>query len=209
MYDEIFGDVKALLAANDGEATSIGIFPFRKRSEHIWRVFLWAKRLLDEGQYDVDTKRECVLIAALFHDVGYAAALDSSRHAENGALLFEQYACDNGYDSQQRDFIAHLIRNHSNKRLLDEEDTPMELVILMEADLLDETGAMSIVWDCMMEGAQAEQSFEKTYRHMVAHSSKMLNRNPMKTAIAKEYWASKQTLLREFMRQLALDLAIG
>lgn len=32
----------------------------------------------------------------------------------------------------------------------------------MEADLLDETGALSIVWDCMIERSKEKQTFEKT-----------------------------------------------
>jgi uncharacterized protein len=48
-------------------------------------------------------------------------------------------------------FVVFLVKNHSNKQLMTAKGTPLELILLMEADLLDETGALSIVWDCMME----------------------------------------------------------
>ena len=108
-----------------------------------------------------------------------------------------------------REFISYLINNHSKKELFDDEGAPLELVLLIEADLLDETGALSIVWDCMMEGGQAEQNYIKTYKHIEEYSFKSLNRNPMKTDKAKEFWVVKQKLMREFFNQLAFDLAIN
>ena len=90
--------------------------------------------------------------------------------------------------------------------MLNIDGTPLELIILMEADILDETGALSIVWDCMMEGGQSEQSFVKTYKHIEAYSYKALENNPMQTEKAKEFWASKQDLMKEFLKQLAFDL---
>jgi uncharacterized protein len=76
----------------------------------------------------------------------------------------------------------------------------------MEADLLDETGALSIVWDCMMEGEAQIQTFEKTYNHIMNYSYKSLKENPMVTDKAKQYWESKQNLVKEFIEQLAFDL---
>jgi uncharacterized protein len=208
MYNEIFEYVKNVLADNDGEATKISKFPFRKRSEHIWRVFQWAKRLMDEDNSDDTVDRDSVLIAALFHDSGYALSLDGSQHAENSAVVFNQYASDKNFDDKRQNFISYLISNHSKKSLLDAEDTPLELIILMEADMLDETGALSIIWDCMTEGSQTEQNFIKTYRHIEAYSNKTLKANPMRTDRAKKFWIKKQSLMREFLEQLAFDLMI-
>ena len=209
MYKEIFDDVKRFLADNDGEATKIAHFPFRKRSEHTWRVFQWAKRLIDGNDSGVAIDTDSVLIAALFHDVGYALSLDGPQHADNSAVVFNEYASKKNMDSKKQDFISYLISNHSKKSLLNIEGTPLELVILMEADMLDETGALSIIWDCMMEGGQAEQSFANTYKHIEAYSYKALENNPMQTTKAKEFWANKQNLMREFLKQLSFDLAIN
>jgi uncharacterized protein len=87
-----------------------------------------------------------------------------------------------------------------------EKDTPIELILLMEADILDETGAMMIAWDCMSEGAQEGQSYKKTFERIFEKSYKMTTENPMITKKAKMYWEKKQKLIREFIEQYRYDL---
>lgn len=140
--------------------------------------------------------------------MGYTLSLDNSKHVENSAVLCEKYLTENGYDSEFINLVVYLVKNHTNKELMTVRDTPLELVVLMEADLLDETGALSIVWDCMMEGSQQMQTFEKTYNHILNYSNKSLNVNPMITAKAKAFWESKQNLMQEFIKQLSFDLGI-
>jgi uncharacterized protein len=205
MYEKIFEDIKIYLADSHGEMSKIGSFPFRKRSEHIMRVYNWAGRLM-EGIDSSAVDKDAVLIAALFHDVGYAISSKGSGHAANSAAIFKEYAEKYDLTREKSEFISFLISNHSNKELMFEEGTPLELIILMEADLLDETGALSIVWDCMMEGGQDEQSFIKTYCHIKKYSGKILESNPMFTTKAKEIWREKQKLVEEFIRQLGYDL---
>ncbi|MCL2058613.1 MAG: hypothetical protein FWH01_06090 [Oscillospiraceae bacterium] len=208
-HNDMYGYVKEMLAENDIAATKNKSFPFRRRSEHIWRVVKWTERLIDGNGISGAIDTDSLLAAAVFHDSGYAISIDGSRHAANSAVFFDRYVAEKGLACGNYDFTRYLISNHSNKYMMDDGDTPTELVTLMEADLLDETGAMSIVWDCMMEGGQDEQSFLKTYRHMESFSGDMLENNPMKTKKAREIWAGKQDLYREFLRHLAYDLAVG
>ncbi|MEG0894843.1 MAG: HD domain-containing protein [Oscillospiraceae bacterium] len=208
MYNEIFNFVKEYLQQHNGEFIKSNKFPFRKRSEHTWRVFKWTQRLIENGDFDDSLDKESVLIASLFHDIGYLTDQDNSMHAENSAKIFIQYAKDNNYDETKSKFIEYLIYHHSDKDIINCESTPLELAILMEADLLDETGALSIVWDCMMEGNQAEQTFIKTYNHIKNFSLEIMSSNPMRTEIGKKYWLEKQSLTFEFIRQLEFDLDI-
>jgi len=207
MYDAIFRDVKAILSGCE-YATKNALLPFRTRSAHIWRVFLWARRLMGDQTSDRRADEESLLTAALFHDTGYALQPDGQKHADGSAVLFSRYMKEKGIAFANPDFIISLIRNHSAKSLMREKDTPIELILLMEADLLDETGAMTIAWDCMAEGAQTEQSFEGAYRRIEAFTRKQLAENPMVTESARAIWADKQALIRRFMSHLAFDLGI-
>jgi len=209
----MFDYVKDFLAKTGGEspeweAKAVGGFrPFRVRSEHTKRVFRWAERLLDDVKDNVAIDTEAVLTAVIFHDVGYGLSETGADHAEKGAGVFEEYAAVNNMDKDKSGFISYLIRNHStNKAIFNDENTPLELIILMEADSLDELGAMSILWDCLAEGNENEQSYVKTYEKIKRFSGNILSNNPMRTAKAREYLAQKQDLVKAFLNQLEIDL---
>ncbi len=203
MYEKMFQFVNKHLENTDNEASKIGFPGFRKRAEHIKRVFMWAKRLIERESH---VNKEAVLVSAIFHDVGYALAEDNAKHAEHSAILCKKYLSENGFDTEFTDYVVYLVRNHSNKELMTSKGTPLELILLMEADLLDETGALSIVWDCMVEGAQKIQTYEKTYCHILNYSYKSTIENPMITPTAKDLWENKRKLVQEFVNQLSYDL---
>ena len=78
-YDKVFSDVKEYLDKNDVNASKLLTkFPFRKRADHIFRVYVWTKRLLEKLR-NRKINEKLVLIAALFHDIGYALSVNSKR----------------------------------------------------------------------------------------------------------------------------------
>ena len=205
MYNDIFNEVKNYLEIHGGEEDDRG-FTFRKRSGHIWRVFKWAQRLIEDCTESIN--RDALLLAALFHDIGYSQSL--SDHANQSALLFHEYAKDRKIEYSLAEFVEYLIRNHSNKEILFSTEIPLELVYLLEADMLDETGALGIIWDAMMIGGRFAKNYVETYDLLSSHScaKNLLDVNPMRTAKAREIWANKQNLIKEFFIQLEYDLAI-
>jgi uncharacterized protein len=130
----MFQFVKGYLESNNGELSKTGLFPFRKRSEHIRRVLMWAKRLTEGEEF---VNKEAVLTSAIFHDIGYAVSEDDSGHAKYSAVICESYLKENNFDSEFISLVIYLVKNHSNKELMKSSDTPLELILLMEADLLD------------------------------------------------------------------------
>lgn len=203
MFESMLEFVKQQLEQNGGEVSPYAVF--RKRSEHIKRVFMWVERLANEI---TPINREALMVAAIFHDVGYGVTVESERHAEYSAKICEEYLYNHGFTPNFIEFVTFLVCNHSRKELLVQGDTPVELIVLMEADLLDETGALSIVWDCMNNGSQKEQSFEKTYKHIKKYSARILECNPMVTAPARRFWKEKQKLVKEFLVHLAHDMGV-
>lgn len=200
-YQALFHYVQNCLDKSEEES---GKFPFRKRSDHIRRVYIWAKRL---AAHYPDVNKDLLFTAALFHDVGYAAMPGKEEeHAKYSREIFIRYAQENNYPQEFIDSVGYLIANHSHKELMTAEGTCMELILLMEADLLDETGAMAIIWDAMAEGNENEQSFSKTYTRLMRYTEKLMKKNPMVTPYGKELWQKKQALTKEFMDQLAFDL---
>ncbi len=204
-HENMFDYVKEKLILNQGEKCDHGAFPFRMRSEHIRCVYAWAQRLISD---DMNINREALLTAAIFHDSGYGMYSEKKSHAEQGAIECETYLKANGYEEDFINFVIYLVRNHSTKAMLTLEDTPLELILLMEADWMDETGALSIVWDCMMEGSKETQTFENTYEHIQSYTLKDMKRNPMVTPKAKALWQKKRDLVDAFLEHLAYDLGM-
>ena len=185
-----------------------GRFPFRSRESHTLRVAQWAQRIWNEDGENADP--EVLLCAALLHDIGYYAK-NGEDHAEIGAELAESYLRNEGYEPDFIRRVCYCIRLHSHKEYLKQPErfeaelTP-ELQILMEADLLDECGAIAVVFDCMAEGLETEQSFEKTYQRIQKNSPEFLECNWMKSPSARIYWQERQTLLRDFLEQYRAEL---
>lgn len=202
-YQEIMNFVQKTLEENGGERDSKGRFPFRKRSEHIQRVYTWAVRLLEE---DSPIDKEALLLAALFHDIGYDDMDNADTHQIRSAEITKRYLEAKNYENSLVKRVCYLVENHSEKDLLWDEDTPLDLVLLMEADLLDETGALAIVWDTMMEARKENATFEQVYNHILDFSHREIQNCPMKTEKAKLFWKQKECLVNSFLSELKRDL---
>jgi len=115
--------------------------PFRNRFDHTMRVLKWAHRIhkIEGGDLEIIT------LAILFHDTGWSDTVD---HALVGAELAEKYLSGKDVDPVLVDRITLAVRTH-NKRQEPEESLPIENLIVMDADLLDEVGVTTLVWDAM------------------------------------------------------------
>jgi uncharacterized protein len=206
MYENMMEYIQKEFKKNDINSTKlVEKYLFRNRFTHCKRVCKWVEKLIDE---DESIDKESLIIASLFHDIGYINASEGKDHAKHGAEICKEYLLKTHQYEEKIDFISFLIENHSNKELYLLDGTRKELILLMEADLLDETGALGIVWDCMAEGRKEEQSYEATYNHIKEKSGKMLIKNPMITEKAKKYWEEKQKLVEYFIEKLGIDIGI-
>ena len=201
MFEEYLKYVKDYLTIHNGLVPPHPQMSFRTKFDHIVRVLGWAKRLT-EGRNDVD--KEVLYTAAIFHDIGYSNKVKEF-HAERGAEVFYEYGIKRNMDLDFIEKVKNLIHLHSSKELLKEKNIPIELIILMEADILDEEGALRMVWYSIDKGVTGAQSYEEVYKHIVMGNNKRLV-NPMVTEKAKYYWNEKQKLVEAFTKQLESDV---
>ncbi len=174
---------------------------FRNRYEHSLRVYKWAKKLaVDFENIDLDI----CLTSCIFHDVGYAYG--QSDHPVNSVKIFKEYAKANNLDSKFIDIVSNIIYVHSDKNLLKDPNSSPELIILLEADLMDEEGALGVVWDLFSEGMAKPDSFDCGLETLYKHSAHILNQDYMVTPLAKKIWNEKKELVRDFILQLKEDL---
>ncbi len=199
-YDEMLSFVEEVLFENDEERRVTSRHSFRSRYRHITRVLGWCKRI----ECDLECDSTVLYTSAIFHDAGYSKGQDG--HAYNSALIFKKYADDHNFDKDFTDKVYDVILKHSDKRLLNDPTSPNELIILLEADLLDEEGALGLVWDLMARGAKHSISYEESIDEIMNHSGHILNQDYMVTPKAKYYWDRKKKFVAEFLDELKFDL---
>lgn len=204
-YETLFDYVKEALAVYDhhgGEAVTRIKY---SRFEHTERVYRWMMILAEDFAFEIDM--ESLQIATIFHDIGYSLNKENMHfHAQDGAVLCREYLDSIGYLSEKADFICDLIARHSDKKELHREDAPLELVLLMEADLLDDTGAHGIVMDAWIQATKEDVSFESILEHIKKFSWKQMQTNPMRTEKARRIWEEKKELTNRFVESLTVDM---
>lgn len=73
------------------------------------------------------------------------------------------------------------------------DDIPGELILLMEADLLDDIGAQGLVLDAWLEVAcEKNVTFESILAHMERYTLRMMQDNPMRTEEGIRIWNKKK-----------------
>ncbi len=125
--------------------------PFRDRFDHTVRVLKWAHRIqkVEGGNLEIIT------LAILFHDSGWSDTVD---HALVGAELAEKYLLSKNVEPVIIDKITSAVQTH-NKRQEAQGNLPIENLIVMDADILDEIGVTTLVWDAMATATEDEPSY--------------------------------------------------
>ncbi len=210
-YEDMFKYVEGLLVEYDSHGGGQKNKIKYSRIDHIKRVYNWMLKLyygyLDNNSIDKDSiDIDSLKIATIFHDSGYCK-IERENHALVGADICRKYLLEHNYPLEKIDFIYELIKHHSDKeRLMD--DISIELILLMEADLLDDTGAHGIVIDVWVEAFSKDSTFESILKHIENYTQKLMKVNPMRTERAKNIWNKKKELTDEFYNQYKEDLAI-
>ncbi len=176
------------------------VFLFRDRFTHTLRVMKWCERLLEE----VPAQREIVLAAAALHDIGYSVG--TQNHAAHSAKLAEGFLRGEGYGESFLLNVCDLVARHSDKHL-PAEKMSNELIVLQDADCLDEIGTMTVLWDAMDEGTKQEQSYEKTCLRIEASYRRMLGRDrQLKSALGQRLYRERFEVLENIIREMKYEL---
>ena len=199
-YNEMLEYVKNELLENDLERQRTVKHTFRSRYKHITRVLGWCKRIED----DLECDKDILYTSAIFHDIGYKYGQEE--HAVASSAMFKEYAEKHNFDKEFTEKVAYNIFHHSEKKLLNDENTSNELILLLEADLLDEEGALAIVWDLLARGAKLPKDYHEALDEIYGFSGKILDQDFMKTKKAKMYWERKKEFVKNFIDELKFDL---
>lgn len=203
MYEKMIEYVREILE-NNGVTANEKTFSFRNRFEHTMRVFEWAKRINKNEKGD----REVVEISAIFHDVGKGMKRERP-HAETGAEICKQYLERVGFDRKKAELIVRSVRVHSSKTIPASE-LSIEERILMDADMLDETGAMAVLWESVDSMGESSSGYIDIYdRIIISLEEVKMTREFFKTEEGKKLIAERIKFLEMFVKNLEYELGIN
>jgi len=176
--------------------------PFRNRFDHTMRVLKWAHRIhkVEGGNFEIIT------LAVLFHDTGWSDTVD---HALVGAELAEKYLLENDVDPILVDRVISAIRTH-NKRLEPHASLPIENLIVMDADLLDELGVTTLVWDAMAtamgDNPGYVRALEKDLEYYERAKGKTLQ---LKTDTGMKFYNERMAIWDRCLSHLQFELGLS
>ena len=181
------------------------------RYEHTKRVLGWAKRLYDATSDKTGLRYEDLMIATIFHDVGRAVSAQTGEdHAKAGVPITRDWLLSNGYDPARAEYIAGLVGSHSDKWRMHDPDIDRNLLMLMEADLMDDMGLLGIVMDTLIVRARkADATFFDCYHHYERYTHPMQFDCPVVTPEARVLWNIKTESTDRFMEQYRKDILLG
>ena len=211
-YFEMLKYVESILAEGNTEKVGNKSEINYTRFEHTKRVLKFAKKLYDMTDDKIGIIYDDLIIATIFHDVGRTSAdRINISHAKAGVPITKEYLLAHGYDAKRVDYIGSLVECHSDKwRMKDPASMDRNLLMLMEADLLDDMGAAGIVMDCMItEKRNPDAMFLDCLDHIIRYTKRLSEENPMVTKEARALWEEKRLLVNKFTDALSDDIELS
>lgn len=178
-------------------------YPFRDRYHHTLRVLNWAIRIQSVEGGDMDV----ITFAVLFHDTGWE---EGTPHADASARIAEEYLSKKGVDKKLIEKVVKVTKNH-NKRNMSDDELTIEDKIVMDSDLLDELGVMSIVWDAMaVMMTKQKPSYKKVLERTLEYFPDYLDqRDAVRTQTALKLFNQRldtyESVVKDFAYELGLE----
>lgn len=172
-------------------------YPFRDRYSHTLRVIKWAERLHKEEGGDL----EIIKIACIFHDVGWDKDIN---HSLVSKKIAEKYLIEHDYSNKKLELVLEAIENHNYRN--DENEVGIESYIVMDADILDEVGAMSIIWDSMASMLDEKKSYYTVHERIKFYLNRMNHPERLKTKTGKKYYIERLNVIKQFIKELEFEL---
>lgn len=194
LFDKSLAVARELIRAQDRTSQS-----FRDRFEHTLRVLTWARRIqpLEGGDMKV------ISLAVLFHDTGWSEEIN---HADVSAQLVEKFLLENRVKDPLAGRIISAVRTH-NLREIPSSDLPIENRIVMDADLLDELGITTLIWDAMSVAQRPGPGYYKVLEKSCDFYASALGRtSELKTRTGSVLYGERMDAWKQALDHLVFEL---
>ncbi len=175
-------------------------YPFRSRYRHTLRVLMWVQRLHEKLGGDL----EVLTYSALLHDCDWNG---NENHAITSYKTAKKFLKKFDIEKDFKDKILEGVKYH-NDRL--KTGLSKETYMLMDADELDEIGAVCIIWDTLAEQHENNDvSYESVVKRIKRYTS-VLNENieHLNFDYSKEIYRRKIDFQMQFIKEAEEELGI-
>jgi len=202
-YEQMIEFVKDYFDSHNPIGTELSYrYPFRRRFDHCLRVMMWAYRIALAESTDL----EITQISALFHDIGKSMDETKEGHGELGAQIVGDYLTSIAYDKTKTEKIIRIVHTHINRA--SESDASLEAKVVSDADLLDEIGAITVLWDTVACAGEEAPSYDKAFERITKayEKLKVIMPDRIHTQTAKRILAERLSFMDIFLKNLEYEL---
>jgi uncharacterized protein len=173
-------------------------YPFRSRYRHTKRVLMWAKRLQKELGGDL----EVLTYSALLHDCDWNG---NENHAITSYKTAKKFLNKFDVSEEFKKQVLEGIKYHNDRT---KKGLSKESYILMDADELDELGAVTIMWNAL---AEQHEKKNVTYRTVLDRTKRFLpelesNMKYLHFDYSKEIYQRKIDFQKAFIKEAEEEL---
>jgi len=173
-------------------------YHFRDRISHTKRVLNWAKRISEIEGGDI----EVIEMAVWLHDIGWDHIVN---HALVSGKMAKVYLESINYPNDKKVKVLQAVTYH-NSRSVDREFN-IETAIVRDADMLDEVGATTILWDALSTSYHDQASYEMVYNKSVYFYNHLKNnQNYLITQTGRAFFDERLEVYKQFIKELAYEL---
>jgi len=175
-------------------------YPFRSRFRHTIRVLMWVERLQKELGGDLDI----LTYSAILHDCAWNG---KENHAVVSYRVAKDFLDDFEMEEEFKRKVLEGILHHNQNDTL---GLCHESYILMDADELDEVGAICIFWDTLAENHENDtMSYKSALLRIKKYIPSLYNNIPkFHFGFALDIYKRKLKFMEEFVKEAEEELEI-
>ncbi len=174
-------------------------YSFRSRYRHTLRVLRWVRELHTLVGGDL----EVLEYAALLHDCSWNG---NENHAITSHEVAKKFLSEFDLPTEKREKILEAVLYHNRDFT---EGLHHESYIVMDADELDELGAITIIWDALSEGQLENSSYDTVYERIIKYNEEHHQRiERMHFDETRIIYQSRLDVIDNFIKELEYELGI-
>lgn len=173
-------------------------YHFRDRIRHTERVLNWAKRIYEIEGGDL----EIIEMAVWLHDIGWDHIVN---HALVSGKMSKVFLESIEYPHEKKMKVLQAVTYHNSRG--NDIKFNIETQIIRDADMLDEVGATTLVWDALSTSYNDMASYQMVYEKSMHYYEHLKNSSKyMVTQTGRAFFDERLKVYKNIISELAYEL---